>query len=140
MLAVVQGQHQAARSQRVGQRVRQRPPGLLADAEGGRHPRDDQVGLAQVGQLHQKRPVGKLLGRRGQDPQGQPGLPDPAGPAQGQRACLPQHPAQVGDLAFAADEAVGLLGQMSLGLVHVTRPRPLRPTRNGGLMVWPCLE
>jgi len=131
--------------QRVGQRVRQRPPGLLADAEGGRHPRDDQVGLMQVGptrvgQLDQERPVGELRGRRGQDPQRQPGLPDAAGPAQGQRARLPQHPAQLGDLALAADEAVGLLGQMSVGLVHVTRPRPLRPARNGGLVVWPCLE
>jgi hypothetical protein len=56
-----------------------------------------------------------------QDPQRQPGLPMPPGPHR-VSARLPQHPPQLGDLMLAADETICLLGQASLGLVHVTFP------------------
>jgi len=78
VLAVVQRQQQPARPQRVGQRVEQRPPGFLLDADDRRHPRHDELGLAQVAELDEPHPVREVLGQPGEDPQGQPGLPDAA--------------------------------------------------------------
>ena len=45
VLAVVQGQQQLPRPQRVAERLEQRPPGLFGDPDDRRYPRDHQVGL-----------------------------------------------------------------------------------------------
>ncbi len=119
VLAVIQGQQQPARPQRVGQRLPQRAPGLFADADNRGHARGHQVSLLQVRQLDEPCPIGKLIRDRGQQPQRQPGLPDASGPPQGQRTRMTQHPAQFAELALAADEAIRFLGQMCLDLVHV---------------------
>ena len=124
VLAVVEGEQQQARPQRVGERLGQRAPGLFADAGDRRHARGHLVRMSQVSQLDEAHPVGKLIRGHGQDPQREPGLPDAPGPAQGQRADVAQHPAQFAELTLAADEAVRLLGQMCLDLVHVIPSDP----------------
>ena len=48
VLAVIQGQEQPARPQGVGERIQQRAPGFLADADGRGHPRDHQFRLLQI--------------------------------------------------------------------------------------------
>jgi hypothetical protein len=122
VLAVVQGQQQAPRPQRVGERLEQRAPGLLADPHDRRDARDHQLGLLQVSQFHEPDPVGKLLFGQGQEAQREPGLADAPGPAQGQRARSVQHLAELSELPLPADEAIRFLGQMCLDLVHVSFP------------------
>ena len=123
VLAVVQGQQQLPRPQRVAERLEQRAPGLFGDPDDRRYARDHQVGLLQVSQLDEPDPVGKLRRGQGQEPQREPGLPDAPGAAQGQRARSAQHLAELGELPLPADEAIRFLGQMCLDLVHVIFPR-----------------
>ena len=113
MLAVVDHDQRLACLQRVSQRVRQRAPGLTVDADEGGHPGDDQVRLPQVTQFDHVDAVGEVPGRDSQQPQGQPGLPDAARPAQGEGPGLVQRLAQVADFAFPPDEPVWLLRQLS---------------------------
>ena len=101
-------QQQPARPERVGQRLEQRPAGLLVHADDRRDPRHDQFGLTQIAELDEPHPVGEVIGQPGEDPQGEPRLPDAARPAQGHGAHRGREPAQLGELALAADEAVGL--------------------------------
>jgi len=63
VLAVVRGQQQPAAPQDVGQGLQQGAPGLFADPKNRRGAGDDQVGLAQVGQLDEPRPVGVRYSR-----------------------------------------------------------------------------
>ena len=78
MLTVIQGQQQAARPERVGQRLQQRAARLLFHADNGRHAGRDQVRLAQIAELDEPDPVREVIGQAGQHPQGQPRLADAA--------------------------------------------------------------
>ena len=122
VLAIVQGQHQLPRPQRVAERLEQRAPGLFADPDDRRYAGDHQVGLLQVSQLHPPDPGGKLARGQGQESQREPGLADAPGTAQGQRAGMAQHLAKLDELPFPANEAIRFLGQMCLDLVHVNFP------------------
>ena len=112
MLAVVEHDQCLPRLQRVGQRVRQRPPGLSVDADQGGHPGDDQVRLPQVTQLDHVDAVREVAGRGGHQPQGQPGLPDAARAAQGEGPGPVQRLAQIAEFAFPPDEPVWFLRQL----------------------------
>ena len=109
VLAVVQRQQQPPRPQRVGQRIEQRAPGFLLDADDRRHPRHHQLGLAQVAELDEPHPVRELAGQLGQDPKGQPRLPDAARPAQRHGAYRQRELTQLAEFALTADKAVRLL-------------------------------
>ncbi len=113
MLAVVQHDQRLPRLQRVSQRVPQRAPGLAVHPDQGGHPGHDQVRLPQVAQFDHVHPVGEVPGHGGQQPQGQPGLPDPARAAQGEGPGPAQRVTQVAEFALPPDEPVWLLGQLS---------------------------
>ena len=116
VLAVVQRQEQLAGPQRVGERLKQRAAGLLADADGGCHTRDDEIGLPQIAKLDKPRAVGEFVRYRGTDLQSQPGLPDPPGPAKRQRTRHAHQPVQLVELALTADETVLFVGQIGRNL------------------------
>jgi hypothetical protein len=119
VLAVVQGQQQPAAPQDIGQGLQQGAPGLFADPQNRRDTGDDQVGLAQVGQLDEPCPVGELSRDRGQQPQRQPGFADASGPAQGQRPRRVHQAAQLIEFVLTADEAVRFFGQLGLNLDYL---------------------
>ena len=73
VLAVVQGQQQPPRPQRVAERLEQRAAGFLGDPDDRRDARDHQVGLPQVGQLDEPEP------RPGTPPRRWPAGAAPAG-------------------------------------------------------------
>jgi len=112
VLAVVEHDQRLPRLQRVSQRVLQRAPGLAVDADEGGHPGHDQVRFPQIAQFDRVDAVSEIPGRRGQQPQGQPGLPDPARAAQGESPGTVQGVAQVAEFAFPPDEPVWLLRQL----------------------------
>ena len=109
VLAVVQGQQQPARAQRVGEGVEQRASGFLADADNGGEPQDHQLGLPEIGQLDKPGSVGKV----------QPGLPDAPRPAQRQGPGYRQEPPQFTDLTLAPYEAIRLFGKIAVNFVYL---------------------
>ena len=121
VLAVVERQKQLAWPERRGERLQQRPRRFFPDADHRRHPRDDEVGLPQVGQLNEPDAIGELIRRLGQDPHSQPGLPDTPGSAERERAGLAYHPEQLGELFLAADETIRRLGQIGQNLHYLVR-------------------
>ncbi len=112
MLAIVEQDQGLPRLQHVGQRVRQRAPGLSVDADDRGHPRDDQVLLPQVAQLDHVDAVREVAGHGGHQPQGQPGLPDAARAAQGEGPGPVQRLAQIAKFTFPPDEPVWFLRKL----------------------------
>ena len=129
VLAVVQNQQQPARGHRIGERVEQRPAGLLADTQRRRHPGDHQVGLPQVAQVHEADAIGERPHHGEQDPQGQPGLPDTARPAERERPGHAQQFTQLPELVFAAHEVVRFLGHLDPDLGYLTTVSPPCPAK-----------
>src|SRR5262249_14155998 len=107
--------------------VQQRPPRLLADAQGRGHLGDDEIALPEITQVDETTAVSER-GRLGmRDPQRQPGLSDAARPAQGKRPGHAQQFTQLREFRFAAPEAVWFLGQMSPDLVYLVTVQPASP-------------
>jgi hypothetical protein len=121
MLTVVERQEQTAGPERRGERLQQRLRPFFPDANDRRHARDNEIRLPQIAELDKPDTIGKLVLRRGQDAQGQPGLADSAGPAQRESAGLPHQTEQLSQLFLAADETIRRLGQVGQNVHYLVQ-------------------
>jgi hypothetical protein len=114
MLAAVQHQQEPPRPEGTSQRIGQWPTRLLADTQHRRHPGNDELRLAQVGQLRQPAPIRIITSHPSQQPQREPGLADTPGTSQRQGTRHTQQPPQLTELSLAADEGIQLRRQLRL--------------------------
>ena len=113
MLTVVEREQHPPRPERVGEGVNQRAARFPDHPDGRCHPRDDQLGLPQVAELHEPDSIREVAGDGGQDLQGQPRLADTAGAAERERPRAIEDAAQVGQFQFPPDEPIRFLGQVN---------------------------
>jgi hypothetical protein len=120
VLAVVECEQQPSRPQRVSDRVQQRTPWLLADADDRGDDGHHRLGLTQVAQFDEPGTVGELIGCLGEDSQGEPRLADPSGTAQCEGTRRLYQLTQLTELPLAANEPIRPLGQVGLDLSYLT--------------------
>jgi hypothetical protein len=112
VLAVVQDQEHALRSQVIAQGIQDRASGFLVHAQRRDYRLRNQVRIEHRSQFDQPCPRGKGIEHLGGQPQGEARLARPARTGQREKPVRGQERPQVGQLPLASDEARELRGQI----------------------------